>query len=66
MINVIGHCRPGHYQHDVVANRHVEVMGSFGGNALLKEAVIIKCTNGIKDQVSNWLLSNMVTYSLIV
>ena len=49
-------------------NRHVEVMGSFGGNAILKEAVIIKCTNGIKDHVSNWLLYcsklSMLSYSV--
>lgn len=66
MINVIGHCRPGHYQHDVIRNRHVEVIGAFGGNTLLKEAVVIKCTNGIKDQVSNWLLCNTVKHYPIV
>ena len=59
MINMIGNFRPGHYQHDIVRNRRVEVMGSFGGTALLKEDVIIKCTNGIKDQVSHQLLGNM-------
>ena len=56
----IGHCRPGHYQHDVVTNRHVDVMGSFGGTATLKEAIVIKCTNGIRDHVSrNRLLCNV-------
>ena len=66
MMNMMRYCRPGHYQHDVVANRHVEVMGSFGGNAILKEAVIMKCTNGIKDQVSYRLLCNTVTHCLTV
>ncbi|XP_065890903.1 ciliary microtubule-associated protein 3-like isoform X2 [Dysidea avara] len=41
---------PGHYEHDVVKNRHVEVMGSFGGNAQIKEAVFTKCTNGNTDK----------------
>lgn len=59
MISMIGHYRPGHYQHDIVTNRHVAVMGSFGGTAVLKEAVIIKCTNGVRDHVSKWLLCNM-------
>ena len=62
MISMMRSCRPGHYQHDVVTNRHVEVLGSFGGNATLKEAVIMKCTNGIKDHVSIWLLCSMVTH----
>ena len=43
---------PGHYEHDVVKNRHVEVMGSFGGNAQIKEAVFTKCTNGNTDKVN--------------
>ena len=67
MINMMRYyCRPGHYQHDVVTNRHVEVMGSFGGNATLREAVIMKCTNGIKDQVTYWLLCNTLTHPVTV